>query len=302
MSSSTQPRVHEDDDDLDDLDDIVDQFDTTPAKPPQPTASSSTPPVPPAPPIKPPPNPQDTPELSDDFVKQLAADMEALMRDLAGDPATGGTEEERKQREVWEQMLVSGLNGEDSNTPGDASGSSNTEDAFQSGIRKAMDKLRTSDTTLSSDASAAAASTDPLEALLSQLGSGLDGSGENEDEMQGMLETMMQQLMSKEVLYEPLKELRDKFPAYLSENASKLSMEDKSRFNNQLDCVTKIVAVFEDPTYSDDNHEKGAQVATLMNEMQSFGSPPTEIMGDLPPGLELGPDGLPKMPDGCVIC
>ena len=48
-------------------------------------------------------------------------------------------------------------------------------------------------------------SADPLEALLAQL-----GTGESEEELNGLLETMMSQLMSKEVLYEPLKELHDK--------------------------------------------------------------------------------------------
>ena len=37
----------------------------------------------------------------------------------------------------------------------------------------------------------------------------MDGS-DNDEELQGMLEAMMQQLMSKEILYEPLKELNDK--------------------------------------------------------------------------------------------
>ena len=37
----------------------------------------------------------------------------------------------------------------------------------------------------------------------------MDGS-DNDEELQGMLEAMMQQLMSKEVLYEPLKELHEK--------------------------------------------------------------------------------------------
>ena len=33
---------------------------------------------------------------------------------------------------------------------------------------------------------------------------------ESEDELKGILETMMSQLMSKDVLYEPLKELHEK--------------------------------------------------------------------------------------------
>lgn len=52
----------------------------------------------------------------------------------------------------------------------------------------------------------AAAGGDPLEALLSQLGDG----EESEEQIQGLLESMMAQLMSKDVLYEPLKELGDK--------------------------------------------------------------------------------------------
>lgn len=47
-----------------------------------------------------------------------------------------------------------------------------------------------------------------MEALLQSLGDlGLGEGGENEAELAGFLESMMGQLMSKEVLYEPLKEL-----------------------------------------------------------------------------------------------
>ena len=35
--------------------------------------------------------------------------------------------------------------------------------------------------------------------------------------------------------------------------------------------------------------------------MQEQGAPPTEIMGELPPGVEVGPDGAPNMPEGCVV-
>jgi peroxin-19 len=53
----------------------------------------------------------------------------------------------------------------------------------------------------------AAAGSDPLDALLANLG---EGGEETEEQLQGLLETMMAQLMSKDVLYEPLKELGDK--------------------------------------------------------------------------------------------
>ena len=48
-----------------------------------------------------------------------------------------------------------------------------------------------------------------LDDLLSRLGGDMDGV-ESEDKLKGILETMMSQLMSKDVLYEPLKELHEK--------------------------------------------------------------------------------------------
>ena len=48
-----------------------------------------------------------------------------------------------------------------------------------------------------------------LEQLLKGLGAE-GGDKDPEDYLHGVLETMMSQLMSKEVLYEPLKELNDK--------------------------------------------------------------------------------------------
>ena len=60
------------------------------------------------------------------------------------------------------------------------------------------------------ESSAAETNGDPLESILKQLTSGLDDSDGDNDELQTILETMMQQLMSKEILYEPLRELYDK--------------------------------------------------------------------------------------------
>ena len=56
---------------------------------------------------------------------------------------------------------------------------------------------------------AAAKPGDGLEDLFARLGGDLGGE-ESEEELKGILETMMSQLMSKDVLYEPLKELHDK--------------------------------------------------------------------------------------------
>jgi len=111
----------------------------------------------------------------------------------------------------------------------------------------------------------------------------------------------MGQLMGKDILYEPLKELNDKFPSFLSSNADKLSPSDLARYRAQHSCASKIVAIFEDPKYTDDDPKIATDIVALMTEMQEHGAPPAEVMGELPPGLELGPDGAPKLPEGCIV-
>ncbi|KIP02759.1 hypothetical protein PHLGIDRAFT_32078 [Phlebiopsis gigantea 11061_1 CR5-6] len=242
------------------------------------------------------------------------------MRDIAAESVRGereggaegapATQDEREReaafRKAWEEMLVEGMNGalekDDhlnmsfSSTEG--SGKGDKADPFQSSIKKAMDKLKVAEEAKDGANLADDDDTDPLAKLLSHIG---EGGAESEEDLQGLLESMMTQLMGKDVLYEPLKELHDKFPAYLKDNAATLKEEDKTRYAAQQKIVAEIIEVFEDPSYAPDNAEQGVKVVTLMNNMQDYGSPPSEIMGPLPPGLDLGPDGLPKLPEGCCI-
>lgn len=81
---------------------------------------------------------------------------------------------------------------------------------FQSTISSTVSKLRSTASSASAASSAAAAEeSDPLAALMAKMG-GMPGAGEGEEGMQKMLDEMMEQLMSRELLYEPLKELSEK--------------------------------------------------------------------------------------------
>ena len=48
---------------------------------------------------------------------------------------------------------------------------------------------------------------------------------------------------------------------------------------------SSILAVFDAPNFDDKDEAAREKVVALMAEMQSFGSPPAELMGPLPPGL-----------------
>jgi len=165
------------------------------------------------------------------------------MREIAGEAAGSSSdkdvpEEERNRalKAAWEAMLVDGMDGNlgDGGLEGigEALGKSEKKEegpsAFQDRIKQAMDKLKESEskaqvrllvafrfpleltrTSIQGSAGAGAnQNPESVEALLQSLGDlGLGEGGENEEELADFLETMMGQLMSKEVLYEPLKEL-----------------------------------------------------------------------------------------------
>ncbi|KAG2057926.1 Pex19-domain-containing protein [Suillus hirtellus] len=309
MSNSTNPRV-DDEDDVDDLDDVLDQF--TPSKAP---ASSLSQPSTSSPAVNEPISSNRNTSSSDgdfeaDFAKSLAEDMEALWRGFAQQGATEGiphedeTAEQREERErtlaaAWEAMLIEEMDGatDPSLTQGaPIAPKTGEKDDFQSRIRNTMNKLKESESGLkASDPSRSAPNADSLEALLSQFGD------EDEEEMQGVLEAMMGQLMGKDVLYEPLKELSDKFPDYLEANAATLTADDKSRYDAQIICMKQLLEIFESKDYADNDDKTRLEIVDLMGELQKHGSPPEEIMGPLPPGLSMGADGMPNMPDSCII-
>jgi len=235
-----------------------------------------------------------------EFANEFARQMEDMLRDLAttlessgpaggasaSDPKSSGETDRLKSpfAEGFVERTTNALSDlvEDKTTPEELG------DAFQTRLNAAMARLQLSDTNMQADASE-----EPNEDLTALLG--------EDESMQNLLENMMNQLMCKDVLYEPLKELNDKFPSYLASNEGKLSESDLAQYRAQHACASKIVAVFEDPGYKDDDPKVAADIVALMSEMQEYGTPPAEIMGDLPSGPEVGPDGVPQLPEGCIV-
>ncbi|TFK18847.1 Pex19-domain-containing protein [Coprinopsis marcescibilis] len=257
----------------------------------------------------------------------------ALPGEGANDGDEGGVKEDDEQtkalKAAWEAMLIEGMNGQagedllpslgdilgeggQAGAPRAAEAPSSSSGAapenFQERIKQAMGKMKEGENDLRAAAGAAAPGTgadgspESIADLLKSLEDlGLGEGGENDSELAGFLESMMGQLMSKEILYEPLKELADSFPPYLANPPQQLSSEDRTRYEKQLACVTRIVTVFESSTYSDTNPESNKQIVDLMSEMQSYGSPPSELMGPLPAGFDGGLPGVDPNDPNCTI-
>ncbi|TGZ80438.1 Pex19 protein [Ascodesmis nigricans] len=230
--------------------------------------------------------------LDEEWAKQLQAGMADLLSDM------GDNDEMQAQFNALAKELNDAMASgtpEPSTAPKTGSSSQSkpapaaAPDAndFQAQIKAAMDRMKNSETNVNA-AVQDAESDDFLAEILKQMQSGA-GAGSDED-FSGMLVNMMEQLTSKEILYEPMKELSDKYPEWLAKNSGKEKEEDMKRYREQYTVVKEIVDKFEERTYKDDNEADREYIVERMQKMQSAGAPPTELMGDVPPELSLPDD------------
>lgn len=111
---------------------------------------------------------------------------------------------------------------------------------------------------------------------------------------QGMLQNMMKQLLAKEVLYEPMKEMHVKYAPWLQANKDKLSPTDYQNYLKQYGYIEKILYLYDKDAEGDKSSFD--EILRLMREMQYCGQVPAEIVKQLAPDVEFGADGQPKFP------
>uniref|UniRef100_A0A7S2BNY5 Pex19 protein n=1 Tax=Octactis speculum TaxID=3111310 RepID=A0A7S2BNY5_9STRA len=113
--------------------------------------------------------------------------------------------------------------------------------------------------------------------------------GEKEDFNQ-VVDGMMRQLLSKELMYEPIKQVCEKYPEWLAVQVDSLDKEEYERYGNQYQFFQRIRAVYETEP------DNLARLMELMHDVQQYGQPPAEIIKELAPGLEFNAEGMPVMP------
>ncbi|KAK5715727.1 Peroxisome chaperone and import receptor [Elasticomyces elasticus] len=316
-----------DEDDLDDLDDVLDEFQPTPAaKPPaQPSQAPPTASGPGRPPTS--SNNASFPDANEEaLAAQLQAGMADLMSELDSNPdmqkqfeqmmseliavgsAPSDAEAEKHLKAAVDRLPKMPVEEEEQKAAPSkpkVSGSGkkgDSEEAFSSTIRKTMARMQASDST----ASASATTTNPgtsEEDMLAQMmrelqsSSGAGGEGGEEGDFNTMLMNMMTQLTNKEILYEPMKELHDKFPDWMERHKSDGSVkgEDMERYVTQQKLVGEIVGRFERKGYTDENEGDREYIVERMQKMQSAGSPPPDLVGDMSAAQE----ALGDLDQGC---
>jgi peroxin-19 len=283
MASKQPPQAETapdpEEDDLDDLDDVLDSFDselTAPqasgpgrpsAAPTAPTSSSAV----------------VDPEEDADLQKELQSGMASLISELGENPQM-----QQQFEDMMAELLAAGAaptqaeaaehikSASDSmpTVPDEAKKATSSakggakEESFQDTIRKTMERMQAS-----GDAATAASSSggkeqteeQMLAEMMKSLGAG-GGLGSEED-FNSMLMSMMTQLTNKEILYEPMKELHDKFPAWMETHEGRETEEDMGRYKEQQRLVGEIVGRFERSGYSDNDEGDREYIVERMQKV-----------------------------------
>ena len=204
----------------------------------------------------------------DEFAKQLQDQMAALMGNIDESP------EMKREIEAMLQQLnnaddvgaATGANSSSREAASVKNGIPSSEALFQETIRKTIKRMQAS-----GDQASAAEKADESDDFLAKMMKGFQSGGADglDDEgLNKMILGVMEQLTNKEILYEPMKELHDKFPKWLEENRTKTKAEDLRRYEEQQKLVKQIVERFERKDYSDENAADRGFIVDRMQQVR----------------------------------
>ncbi|KAL8780601.1 MAG: hypothetical protein Q9213_006398 [Squamulea squamosa] len=261
-----------DEDDLDDLDDLLDEFSSSKINTGTPSAQSSRQELP----LEDDP----TAAAAGEFSQQLQAQMAALMGDGEETP------EMRKEIQDILQELGAAIETDSAFIPtvsdtGQTTPKTATDESFQEAILRTMQRMQDSGDKAHAEAAAGEDSDDFLAQMLKEMQNGEPNAAAGESGFSKMLMTMMEQLTNKDILYDPMKELNDKFPHWMSTHKATVQADDLLRYGKQQRLITEIVNKFEESTYSDTNIKDREYIVERMQKMQAAGSPPADLVGDI---------------------
>ncbi|KAF8103014.1 hypothetical protein N665_0189s0063 [Sinapis alba] len=120
-------------------------------------------------------------------------------------------------------------------------------------------------------------------------------------DLESIVDTMMQQLLSKDILHEPMKEIGARYPKWLEEHESSLNKEDFERYSRQYELIKELNSVYENEP------NNATKIMEIMQKMQECGQPPSDIVQEMDPGFDfaslgqMSPDMLESSPNCCVM-
>lgn len=129
-----------------------------------------------------------------------------------------------------------------------------------------------------------------------------EGATETEGGFLPIMQSIMQNLLSKDILYPSLKEITEKYPEWLAAHRDSLPGEQVQRYERQHRIMGQICEEFEAETEGEPEQRQQVRFETildLMQQLQDLGEPPKEL-ADVPPGLNFDLDGM-NVPENTAL-
>ncbi|KAG7708607.1 hypothetical protein KL949_004840 [Ogataea haglerorum] len=254
--SEKKSEVHYSDDDLDDLDDLLDDFDDEIlSKPPgatlkqdqeHTTTQDEEPNL-------------DDKELFGKLLKEIGAQDPDLSKNLGG------------------FLDDIGKQNSGSSSPRPA-----TRNNFQDVISETINRLKESGEQVDKSIKEEDGNDELITSLLKSLDlnldlKGLEGQNGGVEDVGNLLVEMLDKLSSKNVLYEPLNDLYQKFPAWL-ENPENQQDGNYTKYQQQYAVIKQIISTFDLPDHEDKKYKE--IISSKLEELQELGMPPKELLND----------------------
>ncbi|CAI4037838.1 hypothetical protein SMKI_04G1720 [Saccharomyces mikatae IFO 1815] len=167
---------------------------------------------------------------------------------------------------------------------------------FKNIVSSTLDRLKENgnkvDTSLAEETkeSQRSSQSNNIDDILSQLLDQMVASGGNENgddqfdlkdgEMDDAITKILDQMTSKEVLYEPMKEMRSEFGTWFQENGENEEHKGKiDVYKRQFSIVNEIVDIYELNDYDEAKHK--GRVTELLDELEQLGDSPIRSANNL---------------------
>jgi len=219
-------------------------------------------------------------EWTDEFIQQATAQFEDAMKNFIAEDQSLG-EEFRKMAEATQRAMSS----------------QESEQSLGESLAQTLKGLAENAEAISNPLT-----DEEISQLLGNIGLSQDiGTidGSEPEDLLHIMKNVMQNLLSKELLYPALKEIVEKYPNWLTTNRPSLDESEYEKYSKQYEIMKKACDEFEAEKEDDPEDVKKARfekVLDHMQKMQEFGHPPKELIGDMAPGfVELDEQGNPRI-------
>ncbi|XP_028912054.1 peroxisomal biogenesis factor 19 isoform X1 [Ornithorhynchus anatinus] len=217
-------------------------------------------------------------ELFDgELASQATAEFERAMEELA-------REEPHLVRQFQKLSEAAGRVGSDASS----------QQEFTACLKETLSGLAKNAT----DLQASGVSEEELARAVEGLGLGLgpdEGGGDEGGGVLPVMQSLMQSLLSRDVLYPSLRDITDKYPEWLRIHGPALGADQLQRYRQQHHIMERICQQFEAEAPGDGPAQRTARfeaVLDLMQQLQDLGHPPKELAGESPPGFNFDLDAL----------